>query len=146
MPRIPLTFFISLLLVLPAFASDEDDVRQAITDFYSALEAGDFERVDDFLLPEGFTEFSSRGGLKIDITVPLLKKLVEDGLEVKVALQDIETFVHGGMAYSTYYRIGSIARPDKEGLGEHTARVTSVWIKRDGNWRLMHIHNSQTGT
>jgi SnoaL-like domain len=145
MSRMILTFFASMLLALPAFANDEDDLSQAITRFYAALGDNDFTRVDDFLLPEGFTEYSSRGGLKIDITVPLLKHLVENGLEAKVALQHIETFIYGDMGYATYYRIGTIGRPDTENAPAHTARVTAVWIKKQGSWYIKHIHNSKTG-
>ncbi len=117
-----------------------------MSDFYTALNNGDFKTVEGYLLPEGFTEFSSRGGVIIDIPVNLLKNLIENGLAVNVALQHIETYVSGNMAYAVYYRTGTIERPDKDNnVPPHTARVTSVWIKQDGNWYLKHVHNSKSG-
>jgi ketosteroid isomerase-like protein len=140
---------ITLFLVFcsQAMADDVTQVRQTIREFYSALNESNFDKVNQFLLPEGFTEFSSRGGLKLDIANAQLEQLINSGLEVHVALRDIEVFVSGEMAYATYYRVGTIERPDKDNnVPSHTARVTSVWIKQGGSWLLKHVHNSRTGS
>lgn len=134
-----------LLFCAEAVADNATEVRDTVREFYSALNEGNFDEVNRFLLPQGFTEFSSRGGEKPDIATTRLKQLTNSGLLVEVNLRDVEAFVSENMAYATYYRIGTIERPNKDNNAPfHTARVTSVWIKLDGSWRLQHVHNSRT--
>jgi ketosteroid isomerase-like protein len=138
-----LGFVFFLFFSVAVTADDAGDVENNIIGFYAALNQGDFDTVNNYLLPSGFTEFSSRGGLLIDISVEGLKKLFKSGLKVRVALQHIDVHVFDGVAYATFYRVGTIDRGGVNKPQRKTARVTSIWVKKDERWYLSHVHNSK---
>ena len=142
--------FVTSLIAMLAFmccasmvlADEEAEVKATVIEFYSSLNAGDFEKIKPFLLPTGFTEFSSRGGLLIDVSLEALDTLFQTGLTVNVSIQHVDVKILGDAAYATFYRVGTLDRGGSNKPQRDAARVTSIWVKQDQRWYLSHVHNS----
>ena len=137
-----LSIILLALAVVSANADETDGLRNAVTTFYAALNKGDVSGARTYILPEGFTEFSSRGGELLHVDADVLEKMFASGLTVNVALENITARVYGDSGYVTFHRIGTIDRGGANQPQSKDARTSMLWINRDGNWHLVHLHNS----
>ena len=136
----------ALLLLLSSAVSHADDaataLRETVESFYAALNNADVETARKHILPEGFTEFSSRGGALLHVDANLLEKMFAGDLKVSVALEEMHVKVYDDSGYVTFHRIGTIDRGGANKPQDKDARTSMFWINRDGTWYLLHLHNS----
>jgi len=138
-------FAIIFLLFFGVFShADEaaEGLEATVRHFYAALNGADVETVKKHLLPEGFTEYSSRGGPLLHVDGEILEKMFAGDLKVDVALEEIDVKVYGDSGYVTFNRIGTIDRGGANKPQDKDARTSMFWINRDGTWYLLHLHNS----
>ncbi|MFA5630756.1 MAG: nuclear transport factor 2 family protein [Porticoccaceae bacterium] len=133
------------LLALPgAFAQADATtaLQETVETFYAALNNADVDTARKHILPEGFTEYSSRGGALLHVDADILEEMFAGDLKVSVALEEINVKVYGDSGYVTFHRIGTIDRGGANKPQDKDARTSMFWIKRDGTWYLLHLHNS----
>ena len=131
----------SLVLTTAAKADDVDDVKATQLAVVAALNAGDAEAYTKHLLPEA-TGFFAGGGL---LTEPWrgkqLKAKFDAGLKIDFQLRPLQVKVYDNTAVVTGYETGVIIFPDGTSL-KGPRRISTVWIKQAGQWKLAHIHIS----
>ena len=141
---------LTLLLVCSAFSHADDaakglatkSLEDTVRTFYAALNNADVEAAKKHILPEGFTEFSSRGGPLLHVDADILEKMFAGDLKVNVALEEVDVKAYGDSGYVTFHRIGTIDRGGANKPQDKDARTSMFWINRDGTWYLLHLHNS----
>ena len=131
----------SLVLTTVATADDADDVKAAQLAVIAALNEGDVEAFGKHLLPET-TGFFAAGGL---LTEPWrgkqLQAAFDAGLKFDMELRHLDVKVYDNTAILTGYETGVIIFPDGTTL-KGPRRISTVWIKQAGQWKLAHIHLS----
>ncbi len=136
---------VGVFLTTVAIADDVDDVKAAIQRRQVAANSGDAFAGTQILI-EGVTSFGPTGGLleRFDLEERRKDRQASFDAGLKFNLQDrhIEVRVYGNStAVATSYRVGTITRPDGT-TGQPNNRVTTVWIKQGGQWKIAHVHIS----
>ena len=134
----------------PAFqkgwSEEQLDVWRVIEEWNNAFEANDSGRYFEFIDPE-ITVLTPPNPYRID-GLPIDRREYEFGIVrgySKVSLfQELQPHVavHGDMAYATYFNRGWYG-PDDGGAMVYL-KETNVLIRRDGRWKIIHIHVSAT--
>ncbi len=121
----------------------EDEVKGAELSFNAAENAGDTRTV--YLLP-GRTVFGPVGGrLFVGWTEEsrLQRQAAFDaGRKRDLRIEDLEVRVYGDAAVSTFYRVGTIREADGT-LRELHLRISGVWVRSEGEWKLAQRHESR---
>jgi uncharacterized protein (TIGR02246 family) len=124
--------------------SGEDDVRAASARFYAALNAmveGDSSSMADCWWHEPtVTALHPIGGSTIgwdavEDSFAQVAKLSSGG---KVEIRDRRVAVSGDMAYELGFEDGTVTMAGTPTTIDH--RVTNVYRRKDGEWRLVHHH------
>ena len=122
---------------------DESQIEQIIKSGTAAFNSGDFQTATKVLHPTEYTTFgSSPQGELAQIPraaiVELLEAITPALGQVKASEPiDLKVQVHGDAAVATYLR--------KTQMGEKrwaTIRMTGVYFRIDGEWLLVHEHQS----
>lgn len=134
----------------PAFqrgwSQEQLEVWKVIEDWNNAFEANDSESYFEFVDPE-ITVLTPPNPYRIE-GVPIDRREYEFGIVrgySKVSLfQELQphVVVHGEMAYATYFNRGWYG--PEEGGAMAYLKETNVLIRRDGHWKIIHIHVSAT--
>jgi ketosteroid isomerase-like protein len=124
-----------------ARASDADDVRAAVIDLYAKLNATDTEAFIEYMLPEGYTEFSADGGRLFTIDQDYIRDGFASGIKPDFEIRDLEVRVFKDSAIVTGFRVGGIARPGEKAKTS-TLCLSMMWIRKEGKWKLVHVHLS----
>lgn len=134
----------SLLFSGLVHADDIVDVKGAEIAFNAASNAGRIAELAKFFLP-GRTIYGSRGGgLRLGETEENLARrqaAFDAGRKVDYRIEKLEVRVYGDTAVSTFERVGTIQEVGSAPRDSHL-RITGVWVKVDGGWRLAHRHES----
>ena len=134
----------------PAFqngwSEEQLEVWRVIEKWNNAFETNDSESYFEFIDPE-ITVLTPPNPYRIE-GLPLDRREYEFGIVrgySKVSLfQELQPHivVHGDMAYATYFNRGWYG-PDDAGKMAYL-KETNVLIRRDGHWKIIHIHVSAT--
>ncbi len=144
MKTITTLLVVGMFLTPVALADDTEDVKLAELDLLAAENAGDMDRMYRHIDP-GRTLFLPSGGL---LTVAggeqdkrRRQASFEAGLKFDLQVRHLDAEVYGNTAVLTYYRVGTITRPD--GLSRSIKfRVTVIRVKQAGQWKEVHRHGS----
>lgn len=128
------------------WTEEQLEVWRVIEEWNNAFEANDSESYFEYIDP-GVTVLTPPNPYRIE-GLPIDRREYEFGIArgySKVAFfQELQphVFVHGDMAYATYFNRGWYD-PDDGGAMAYL-KETNVLIKRDGHWKIVHIHVSAT--
>lgn len=128
----------------PAIAADQkrQEVTRAVEAFYRALHAHDIATIASLVPPQGFSEFSSRGGLLKQQTLESVRAVFAAGAQVDVRLEKLQIdLLSPEVALVTGLRIGVVSLGSVPAVPQ-TKRMTSLWKQEAGQWRLTHVHYS----
>ena len=117
--------------------TDEDRVRDAVVELYETLSTKNTNAVVRYMHPDGYTEFSESWGRLFVLDEEYIRNALASDFEIDLAVRDLEVTVYGDAAIVTGYRVGSI-----RSAYEVTLRLSMVWVKESGEWRLAHVHLS----
>ncbi len=136
---------VGMFLTTVAIADDVDDVKAAMERSQIAANSGDAYAATHSLL-EGVTGFGPIGGLleRFDSVEELRRNQqarFDAGLKLNIQSRHVEVSVYGNTAVATSYRVGRITFPDGRTV-QLNNRITTVWIKQGGQWKVVHQHNS----
>ena len=128
----------------PVRADDVADVKAAEMAFNAAQNAGNIAGMARHFLP-GRTIFGpSGGGLGVGWTEEGLARRQAEfdaGRKVDYRIEKLDVRLYGETAVSTFERIGTVTEISRAPRASHL-RITGVWVKVDGQWRLAHRHES----
>ena len=146
-------FFVSLNLILAAlfvttvvFADDVDDIKAAEMDARVQESAGNTAGFYKYMVPE-FTIFPPTAGL---LAEPHTEEnrlrnqaRFDSGWKYDIQVRNLDVKVYGDTAISTYYTVSTIYRPGGETPEIWNLRMTGVWVKQSGEWKVVHRHESR---
>ncbi len=139
-------FLVCLFLTTPALAqNDVEDVKAAVLDFYTRLNAGDATYAS--VWHPGATTYPRAGGLLGSEvgqrTQSAVQAAFDAGLEYNVTVRNLEAQIYGGdSAIATYYTGGIVTNPAGGSIEGGSFRATMVWTKESGEWTIVHLHIS----
>ncbi len=143
-------FVIGMVLTTPVLADDVEDVKAAVHEFYVLLNSTDAADAEAYtqLYAARNTIFTAGGGL-LGRTTSLegrnesFERMIRGGLRNNYNQpRHSEVEVYGGMfAVETSYTTGS-STSAKGTIMPHRNRATRIWMKQDGQWKIVHQHYS----
>ncbi len=143
-------FVVGMVLTTPALADDVEDVKAAVHEFYVLLNSTDAADAEAYtqLYAARNTIFAAGGGLlgrttSLEGRKESFERRLRGGLRNNYNQpRHSEVEVYGGMfAVETSYTTGSSTSP-KGTIMPHRNRATRVWMKQDGQWKIVHQHYS----
>jgi len=145
MQRLVLTLTLCLwgmFLTTAALAGDVEDVIAAEMDSRVQEMAGN---VDGYFKYKGstYTIFPPTGGL----LSPGSKReqaqaRFDAGMKFDMQTRNFDVKIYGETAVATYYTVGMVRRSAESEPERWNLRMTSVWVKEAGQWKLAHRHES----
>jgi len=138
---------LTTLLVIGMFATavvladDADDVKAAEMDFRAKESSGNVEGYFAHKAPT-YTIFPPTSGLLSEgQDIERAKVRLGDGAQRDMQIRNIDVQLYGNTAVSTYYLMSTTQRPGGERQRRHL-RMTGVWVKESGAWKVVHRHES----
>ncbi len=132
-----LVFFPS---ITSAQAQTEQEITQLIIDGYDYANTNLQTRPGDYS-QHGALEFWSSGGLLQE--VPASGRIEEyDAFNIQPKHIRVVVLVEGQAAVAHYYAEGSMTPKGYPAASYYLVRVTSVYVKEDGAWKLRSDHYS----
>ena len=137
-------FVVGMFLTTVAMADDVDDIKAAELDSRAQEKAGNVDGVYNYMVPE-FSIFPPTARLVShgwdQESKNRMRARHESGRQFDFQVRHIDVKVYGDAAVSTYYLVGPVQLPDG-GRQRQSLRMTSVWVKQAGQWKLAHRHES----
>jgi ketosteroid isomerase-like protein len=125
-------------------ADDVADVKAAVVALFKSLNETD---ADAFVKSQRLSRswFGPSGALLVELGPADRESTQADwdkGWEYNISTRHIDVKVYGDVAVVTGYLEGRSTSPDGT-KSRGTYRMTLVWVKRDGQWNVVHRHQSQ---
>ena len=118
----------------------EQAVIKTITDG-NAYGKKNLKGMDDTIAKEGSLEFWSSGGLLNEVDADAApQEFVAINLNAKHIA--VITLVPGQIAVAQYYSEGSMSPKTSSAVSNYRTRVTQVYVKEDGKWKVRAAHFS----
>ncbi len=134
-------FIIGMFLTNVGFADDADDVKAAEMDFRAKESAGNVEGYFAHKAPT-YTIFPPTSGLlSKGQDIERARARLGGGTQRDMQIRNIDVQLYGNTAVSTYYLMSTTQRPGGERERRHL-RMTGVWVKESGDWKVVHRHES----
>ena len=137
---------IGIFATAVAVADDADDVKAAVQGHYAALNAGDASALMQLQAAES-TTFCPGGALleqsdSLEERRKTRQAEFDAGLKYNLQARHIDVRVYGNStAVTTHYGAGTITPPNGTTFQVNN-RITRVWIKQGGQWKVDHSHLS----
>jgi hypothetical protein len=134
----------SLVVVLacsaPVFAQSdtEKEVIQTIIEGYEYTNMNKTGRADDYS-KDGALEFWSSGGLLHEIA-PSGRPEQFDAVNIHPKHIKVITLVEGQAAVALFYSEGMLKPKGSPAVNHYLTRVTQVYVKEDGKWKIRSSH------
>ena len=142
-----LCMILSLALILcfmvsfQAQADKEEDVKTAVVNLYSALNAKDAGTFVQYMAPGGYTEFSQDGSPLFNIDEEYVRRIFERDWKANFEIQELKAKVFESAAVVTGYRVETLVMSD--GTTQKIRLCLSMmWFHQEGKWKLAHVHLS----
>jgi CubicO group peptidase (beta-lactamase class C family) len=120
----------------------EGEVKAAVMDIIAGFNSGNVERIERRLASQ-HNGFQGEGGfLTSFINEDELRGAFRAGFKLKFEVHNLETAVYGDTAIATFFMSGTVTPPNGAQRTEGPWRSSFVWNKQDGDWKLVHSHQS----
>jgi len=135
-------FVIGMFLTTVTMADAADDVRAAEMDSRAQEDAGNVDGYFKYMVPQ-FTIFPPTSGLLSEAPAKeVTQARLDAGMKFSMQMRNFDVKVYGDTAITTYYSVGTVQRPGSSTSERWNLRMTGVWIKQSGEWKLVHRHES----
>jgi len=137
----PAVFLVAIVLTSSltyAQSATEKEVIQTIIDGNEYLRTNLKSRPDDYS-QHGALEFWSSGGLVNEIS-PDGRPDEYDAANVQAKHIQVITLVEGQAAVAVFYSEGSMKPKGSPAVNHYLTRVTQVFVKEDGKWKIRASH------
>ncbi|HEX8564244.1 MAG TPA: serine hydrolase [Pyrinomonadaceae bacterium] len=123
-------------------ATVETEVKNAVMNLFSGYNSGNVEQIERFLAPQQ-NNFPIEGGfLTSFINAAELREAIKAGFKLNFQVYNLEAAVFGNTALTTSIIRGTITRPNAPLRNHGPSRMSIVWNKQNGGWKLVHVHES----
>lgn len=122
-------------------ASDEEEIRCAVANFYAANNYKDGDAYLQYMAPGGYTAFLENGSDLFKVNEELIRRSFKEDWVSNLEAIELDVKVYGDAALVTGYRVGTLTVADGE-TQKTMSCLTMMWIRFEGEWRLVHIHLS----
>lgn len=120
----------------------EDEVKTAATNLFAAFNAGNPDEVAKYLAPQQ-NAFERDGATLAQFTdVERLRSDFRAGVKINLQISDLEAAVYGDTALTTCFYKQAVTLPNGRVRDDGTIRLSVVWNKQGGEWKLVHAHES----
>ncbi len=123
-------------------ASQEAEVRQAVTETLEAWRSGDFGRFATFYHAETRGFFLDGGALLEGFNVAALEAAYNTGFRAELDLGEVSVRVRGDVATTTALLEGALTMPGGSTV-EGTWRYTDTRVLEEGTWKVLQYHFSE---
>ncbi|HEX8367376.1 MAG TPA: serine hydrolase [Pyrinomonadaceae bacterium] len=124
-------------------AATETEVKAAVMNLIGGFNSGNVEQLERLLAPQQ-NSFPDEGGfLTSFVDTKELRDAVKANFKFNFQVYNLEAAVYGNTAVTTFVMRGTITPPPNLPVrNKEAARMTIVWNKQDGAWKLVHAHQS----
>lgn len=120
----------------------EAEVKAAFTNLFGGYNSGDADRIERLLAPQQ-NNFPLEGGFLTSFAdAAELREAFKAGLKLNFQVQNLQAAVYGDAALTTSTIRGTITRPNAPPRPHGPSRLSIVWNKQNGAWKLVHAHES----
>ena len=139
-----MTICLTGVTVLAQDGKDDASVVATLTNYAAAIQSKDMAEIEKYAVTNNdFTIFEG-GHINwgwADYRDHHLGPELKQFLEIKYSFADIKPHIYGDIAYATLKSSIAVKMERREFEGESLA--TAVLVKRDGNWKIKHLHTSR---
>jgi CubicO group peptidase (beta-lactamase class C family) len=123
-------------------AAAETEVKNAVMNLFGGYNSGNVEQIERFLAPQQ-NNFPIEGGfLTSFVDAAELREAIKAGFKLNFQVYNLEAAVFGNTALTTSIIRGTITRPNAPLRNHGPSRMSIVWNKQNGGWKLVHVHES----
>jgi uncharacterized protein (TIGR02246 family) len=124
-------------------AAAETEVKAAVMNLIGGFNSGNAEQVERLLAPQQ-NAFSDEGGfLTSFVDTAELREAMKANFKFDFQVYNLEAAVYGNTAVTTLIMRGTITPPPNLPVRRKEAtRMSIVWNRQDGAWKLVHAHES----
>jgi len=123
-------------------AAAETEVKNAVMNLFGGYNSGNVEQIERFLAPQQ-NNFPIEGGfLTSFVNAAELREAIKAGFKLNFQVYNLEAAVFGNTALTTSIIRGTITRPNTPLRHHGPSRMSIVWNKQNGGWKLVHVHES----
>ena len=131
-----------MLLTTAVWADDADDIKALEMDSRAQESAGNVEGYFQYK-GSGYTIFPpTRGLLSTGSTREQAQARFDAGMSFDMQMRNFDVKFYGDTALCTYYLVGTVQGPNSDTPERWNLRMTSVWAKQSGQWKIVHRHES----
>lgn len=126
-----------------ADAAAEAEVKAAVMNLFGGFNSGNVDQIERLLAPQQ-NSFPDEGGFLTSFAdTNELRDAVKANFKFNFEVYNLEAAVYGNTAIATLITRGTITPPPNlPARVKQPSRMTIVWNKQDGAWKLVHAHES----
>lgn len=120
----------------------EAEIKAAVMNLFGGYNAGNVDQIRQYVAPQ-LNNFDGDGGFLTSFAdFEELRGAFKAGFKVDAQVYDLETAVYGDAALSTFILRGTVTPPNGRTRADGPWRMSFVWNKQNGGWKLTHQHQS----
>lgn len=121
----------------------EGEVKAALDAFIAGLNAGKVEQVAQYLAPQQNAFRGDKGPLAFFVDPDGFREDLRAGVKLNFQARNLETAIYGDTALSTCFLSGSVTLPGGNTRADGPWRLSLVWNRQGGAWKIVHAHQSE---
>ncbi|HEY8558888.1 MAG TPA: serine hydrolase [Pyrinomonadaceae bacterium] len=120
----------------------ENEVKNAVMNLFGGYNSGNIDHIERLLAPQQ-NNFPLEGGFLTSFAdAAELREAFKAGFKLNFQVYNLEAAVYGDTALTTSIIRGTITRPNAPSRIHGPSRMSIVWNKQNGAWKLVHVHES----
>ncbi len=120
----------------------EDEVKAAVMSLIGAINSSNVDQIERYLTPQQNAFRRDGGSLAPFVDVSGLREDFRAGVKVNIQVGDLEVAVYDNTALTTCIFSQSVTLPNGRVRNDGLSRVSLVWNKQEGTWKVVHGHQS----
>ena len=126
----------------PGPNQQEGDVKSALNGLFAAFNSGKVDEIAKYVSPQQNAFRRDGGSLILFADLDKLRQDFGAGVKASIQLSDVEAAVYGDTAITTCFFTQEITLPNRRIRNDGNLRLSAVWNKQNGAWKLVHAHES----
>ena len=122
----------------------EAEVKAAVMDILAGYNSGNVDLIEKRMAPQE-NRFQGEGGFLTSFNAAELRQAFQAGFKLKFEVYNLEAAVYGDSAVATFLMQGNVMPPNGAPRTEGPWRVSYIWNRQAGVWKLVHAHQSPLG-
>jgi CubicO group peptidase (beta-lactamase class C family) len=120
----------------------EAEVKSAVMEIVKGYNTGNVDQIERRLSAQQ-NRYPGEGGLLTSfVNGTDLRQAFQAGFKVNTEVQNLEIATYGSTAISTFIMSGTVTPPNGPPRPDGPWRTSMFWNKQDGDWKLVHSHQS----